>query len=254
VPALGTRRIAILLVDTSSQRYTTDATTLQGHRDRWMNEIINGVTQNGVTRNMRRYFREVSYNNFDLSAQIFGPVSLPGTWDTCFESDGAPKGSYYQACFTAGDGLIDYTQFDTLLCGSQGVDAVGMTPAKSAWPYASIGNWGPYTTAAGNLNRGVISMPNEWGVTGDREIFETLAHELEHNLGLGDQYTPGVPARNVVGAPHDVGLGAAGLAAPSPTFKPWVRPWIKPWSCTQPNWAHRPPDGAWAWKYASPTA
>lgn len=137
LPALGTRRIAVLLVDTSSQRYTTDATTVQGHRDRWMNEIINGVTQNGVTRSMRQYFREVSYNTFDLSAQVFGPVSLPGTWDTYFESDGAPKGSYYQACFTAGDSLIDYTQFDTLLCVSQGVDAVGMTPAKSAWPYAS---------------------------------------------------------------------------------------------------------------------
>ena len=34
VPAIGTRRIAILLVDTSSQRFTTNATDLQGHRDR----------------------------------------------------------------------------------------------------------------------------------------------------------------------------------------------------------------------------
>jgi hypothetical protein len=70
------------------------------------------------------------------------------------------------------------------------------TPAKAAWPYASIGHWGPYTTSEGNKNLGVVSMPNEWGTTSDREIHETFAHELGHNLGLGDQYTPVVAGRN----------------------------------------------------------
>lgn len=193
IPASGTRRIAILLVDTSTQRYTTDATELQGHRDRWLNEVVNGVTQGGVTRSTRLFYREASYNNFDLSAQVFGPVQLPGVFDDYFNSDGSPKGTYYQACFTAGDGVIDYNNFDTLLCVSQSVTG---PPMQSAWPYASIGSWGPYTTAEGNKNYGVISMPNEWGTTGDREIYETFAHELGHNLGMGDQYTPSVPGRN----------------------------------------------------------
>jgi hypothetical protein len=48
-PALGTRRIAILLVDTSSQRFTMNASDLQNHRDRWLNAIVNGVTDGGVT-------------------------------------------------------------------------------------------------------------------------------------------------------------------------------------------------------------
>jgi len=121
VPATGTRRIAILLVDTSTQRYTTNATDLQGHRDRWTNELVNGVTQGGVTRSARLFYREASYNNFDLSAQVFGPVQLPGTWDDYFNSDGTPKGTYFQACFTAGDGTINYNNFDTLLCVSQSV-------------------------------------------------------------------------------------------------------------------------------------
>ena len=199
IPASGTRRIAILLVDTSSQRFTTNPTTLQNHRDRWMNEVINGVTQGGVTRSVRQYYQEVSYGNFDLSAQVFGPVQLSGSWDDYFNSDGSPKGSYFQACFTAGDSLINYNNFDTLLCVSRSVPATASTPAKSAWPYASIGNWGPFTTSEGNKNYGVISMPNEWGTTSDREIFDTLSHELGHNLGLGDQYTPGVAGRNVGG-------------------------------------------------------
>jgi M6 family metalloprotease-like protein len=195
-PQLGTRRIAILLVDTSSQRYTTDGPTLQGHRDRWMNELINGVTASGQTRSTRAFYQEVSFGGLDISAQVFGPVSLTNDWDTYFNTDGTPKGSYFQAAITAGDGLIDYSQTDTVLCVAQSVlDGTGAV-TTSAWPYASIGRWGPYTTSDGNLNLGVASMPNEWGVVGNREIHETFAHELGHNLGLGDQYTPAVAGRN----------------------------------------------------------
>jgi M6 family metalloprotease-like protein len=195
VPASGTRRIAVLLVDTSDQRYSTDAPTVQGFRDRWMDELIDGVVDGGVTRSVRQYFREVSYNTFDISAQVFGPVQLPGDWDDYFVLDAggnwAPAAGYWQACVTAGDGLIDYTQFDTLACISQQVDG---PPVQRAWPYA---NGGTFTTAEGNRTLGVISMPNEWGVAGNREIFDTFSHELGHNLGLGDQYTPAVTGRNL---------------------------------------------------------
>lgn len=196
VPATGTRRIALLFVDTSSQRYTTDATTMQGHRDRWMDEVIDGVTVAGQTRSTRAFYREVSYNNFDISAEVFGPVQLPTGWDTNFNTNGTPEGSFFQAAITAGDSVINYNNFDTVVCITQSVPASGTASAKSAWPYASIGAWGPYTTSEGNKNLGVISMPNEWGTTNDREIHETFAHELGHNLGLGDQYTPAVAGRN----------------------------------------------------------
>lgn len=196
IPTPPVRRLALLLVDTSSQRYTTDAAVLQGHRDRWMNEVINGVVSGGQTRSTRAFFQEVSYGKFDISAEVFGPVSLATDWDTNFNADGSPKGAFYQAAITAGDQLINYNAFDTVVCITQSVPATATTPMKSAWPYASIGEWGPYTTSEGNKNLGVISMPNEWGVIGDREIHETLAHELGHNLRLGDQYTPYVAGRN----------------------------------------------------------
>ena len=214
VPATGTRRIAVLFVDTSTQRYTTNATTMQGIRDRWMNEIINGVTVGTQTRSVRQFFREMAYStitpspngaNFDISAQAFGPVSLPNNFDSYFNADGSPMGSFYQACITAGDSLINYTQFDTVLCVSQSPSAT-----RFAWPYASIGRWGPYTTGDGNLNLGVISMPVDWDTVdaGGREIHETLSHELGHNLGLGDQYTP------VGRRPERRWLGADGLGEP----------------------------------------
>jgi M6 family metalloprotease-like protein len=199
VPALGTRRVAVLFVDTLSQRYPTDAATMQGHRDRWMNELVNGVPVAGQTRSTAAFYREVSYNQFDLTAATFGPVSLSGDFATYFEADNTPKGSFFQAAITAGDGLINYTLFDTVVCVTPTVPAAGMTPARFAWPYASIGHWGPYTTSEGNRNLGVVSMPNEWGVADDREIHETFSHELGHNLGLGDQYTPAVAGRNAGG-------------------------------------------------------
>ena len=103
VPALGTRRIAILLVDTSTQRYSTMPPPCRATTTRLMDEIINGVNDNGVMRSARQFYREVSYGNFDLSAQVFGPVNLPGTFDDYFNADGSPRGGYYQACVTAGD-------------------------------------------------------------------------------------------------------------------------------------------------------
>jgi M6 family metalloprotease-like protein len=196
IPAFGTRRIAILFVDTSSQRYSSDPTIMQGHRARWLDEIINGVPAGSQTRSSRQFYQEISYGNFDLSAQVFGPVSLSADHDTYFNADGTPRGSFFQAALTAGDSLISYNNFDTILCVTPTVPATMSSPAKAAWPYASIGHWGPYTTSEGAKNLGVASMPNEWGTTDDREIHETFAHELGHNLGLGDQYAPAVSGRN----------------------------------------------------------
>ena len=96
-----TRRIAILLVDTSSQRSANQRDRPAGPQRPLAERRNNGVTQNGTTRSSRLFYREVSYNNFDLSAQVFGPVQLSGTWDVYFNTDGTPKGAYFQACFTA---------------------------------------------------------------------------------------------------------------------------------------------------------
>ena len=187
--ATGTRRIAILLVDTSTQRFTNDAATIQGYKDRWINETINGVQYNGKTFSVRSFFREESYNTFDISAQVFGPVQLPGSWDDYF-ANADPKGSYWQACITAGDGTVDYTQFDTVVCASQQID----NPYQEAWPWA---NGGMYTTTNGDVSLGVISLSNNWGIKEQWQIHESLPHELGHNLGLPDLYAPKVPNRNL---------------------------------------------------------
>ena len=69
VPASGTRRIAILFVDTSSQRYTTNATTMQGHRDRWLDEVVNGVAAGaGANEPTTTSARESGWRTLSLPA------------------------------------------------------------------------------------------------------------------------------------------------------------------------------------------
>lgn len=188
VPATGVRRIAIVLIDCSDSRYPTDAPTLTAIRDRWMNEAINGVSVAGRMESARQYYREVSYNNYDLSASIFGPVNLPNTWSSYFNNDGSPKGAFWQQAVTACDSTVNYNNFDNMIFVSEvGLDSMG-NPAN-AWPY---GGGGTFTTAEGNKNLGVVSMPREWGAAfrADRTVRSTIIHELGHSLGLGDQYTP----------------------------------------------------------------
>lgn len=56
IPALGTKRVAVLFVDTADQRYTTDAATLSGFRTRWQQNLIDGVIgTDGVSRSVRRF-------------------------------------------------------------------------------------------------------------------------------------------------------------------------------------------------------
>ncbi|WPU93943.1 hypothetical protein SNE25_00195 [Mucilaginibacter sabulilitoris] len=201
IPQSGTKRIAVLLVDTSSERYSTTIADVQAIKDKWMNSLINGVTEGGITRSVKQFYREVSYNNIDITADVFGPVQLPADFDTYFNADGTTKGAFNQAAITAGDGLINYNNYEYLLCVSQPVhttDAGGnIVRAKAAWPYSSIGKWGPYSTSEGDKSFGIMSMPHDWEEADGRKRYQTISHEFGHNLGLLDQYTPSVPGRNL---------------------------------------------------------
>lgn len=193
-PALGTRRIAMVFVDTDEQRYPTGA-AFTAIRDDFMNHVINGVNRGGVNFSVRRFYQEASNNRMDISCQAFGPYNLSGNWATV--GAGAGWSVHAQAAITAADADIDYRNFDSVLVVSQSVDATATDPAKFAWPIASIGEWNGWVTADGAGNSlGTIQMPFDWTARDGREVFDTLSHEMGHNLGLGDQYAPVVAGRN----------------------------------------------------------
>lgn len=188
--ASGTRQVNIVLFDTSTKRYTSDAATLDSIRDQWL-----AATETG-NPSANAYYREVSYNQFALNAEVFGPVSLPGAWEDYFDAVEHPQGfdvwrpsnDFYQACATAADDLIAFQSDESLICVSQSID-----DTQFAWAYARSPT---VTTAEGVVNLGGISMPFDWDVVDGRPIYTTLSHELGHNLGLSDLYTPEVAMNN----------------------------------------------------------
>ena len=121
-------------------------------------------------------------------------MQLPGSFDDYFNSDGTPMGGYFQACFTAGDGLINYNNFDTLLCVSQSdagpadADPPGRT-RRSATGGLTQPPRATRTTASSRC-------PTSGARPTTARSARRFSHELGHNLGLGDQYTPSVAGRN----------------------------------------------------------
>ena len=90
-PAAGTKRVAILLVDTADQRYSTDAGTLAGFRARWQQNAFDGVVGgDGISRSVKAFYREVSYKSLglagvDIDGTVFADiVHLSGHWGDYF--------------------------------------------------------------------------------------------------------------------------------------------------------------------------
>jgi M6 family metalloprotease-like protein len=249
VPALGTKRVAVLFVDTSDQRYTTVPATLATFRSRWQQHVADGVTgADGVARSVARYYREVSYNSIglggmDVAATIFPDVvHLPNDWTTYFQLDvnnlWQAKNEFINQCVTAAGDGVNLTGFDMIVCVSQA--AGGTAPIKVAWPYGGYGV--SVDSAHGRVTGRGISMPNEWGdgTASDqgkgRTIFETLTHEMGHTINLPDEYKPPVAGRllagNPVGAsswdPMEAEQNLPDFVLPHRMMLGWIQaPWIK---------------------------
>ena len=233
-PALGTKRVAVLFVDTSDQRYTTDAPTLAGFRTRWQQNVFDGVLgSDGVSRSVKRYYREVSYQTLglagmpgmDVTGQIFPDVvHLSGNWGDYFQMDSnnnwQAKGEFINQCVTAAGDGVDLTGFDMIVCVSQAVSSA--TPQKVAWPYGGMGV--NVNSSHGTVTGRGISMPNAWGdgstsdQGGGRTIYETLSHEMGHTINLPDEYKPTVAGRMLAGTPAGASWDPMEAEGPLPHF------------------------------------
>lgn len=215
IPALGTKNVAVLFVDTSDQRYTTDAPTLANFRTRWAQNLHDGIVgADGVARSVRRFYQEVSYNSLglggmDVAATVFpNVVSLSGPWTDYFQTDSnnrwQAKNEFINQCVTAAGDGVNLTGFDMIVCVSQS-PGTG-SPVKVAWPYG--GYRVSVDSAHGQVTGRGISMPNEWGdgsasdQGGGRTIYQTLSHEMGHTINLPDEYKPPVTGRMLAGTPN----------------------------------------------------
>jgi len=195
VPLTGTKNIAIILVDTTSARFSTAPDDIQAVRERWKNSIDNGIGPAGALQSTARYFREASHDLMDMKAEVFGPFHLTGDWNSYFSlSDGlwAPNNDLATQSIALADPSIDYASYPHLIFV---VPDIPDSPRKFAWPYTwdTVVATDENDPATGNdIHFGLTSMSSDWGEAvsdqPDREIFETYAHEYGHVSGLSDQY------------------------------------------------------------------
>lgn len=210
-PALGTRNVGVVLVDTNGARYPTGAALTTIIND-LRNELVNGVVVNGQVRSTATYFNQASNGAFSINlVGIAGPIALPNAWGSYFtmpdttwvaneDVDATVIAQLTQQNATAAAAsnppVLDLSAMDSLIYVVRSV--IGVPPAvdQFVWPRASFSTkthiigWAslPFPLP---IFRGIarLWMPDDWAARdGTRQFHETAAHELGHNLGLVDQY------------------------------------------------------------------
>ena len=196
-PHSGNWKVCLIMVDCAEERFPVgEVNTI---RDRWMNETVNGFTMpDGSIRSAKKYYSEISNNTFNLQADIFGPVNLSGNFSDRINDDGSAKGSFAQEVVTSIDPSVDFSQYNTIAFVFRSIlNAPAPATPKRCWAWG----WGQsFATAEGNMNKACLIMPHDFDMhpsAGGRQIHETLSHELGHNFGMGDLYTPGVTGLNM---------------------------------------------------------
>ncbi|WP_436499063.1 hypothetical protein [Actinokineospora sp. HUAS TT18] len=212
-PHNGTWRSMVLMVDTTSGRWPTDAPTMTQNQADILGHVDTGIAFNGDTRSARLYYEENSQFNgttgLTLSVsnnQTFGPVNLPGSWTDYFaqkkDADGniisekwSSQGTALQTIISRSisDGVCttaDYTNIDVLIVVVFSPDATGGPPARFVWPHANDAREFLCGTNAMTDKRsfGYTFVPLDFAAHDGRQMHTTLSHELGHTLSLPDLY------------------------------------------------------------------
>jgi M6 family metalloprotease-like protein len=209
MPQSGTRNICILTVDTNTARFPSGS-AFDAIVSTFVGAAV-GVTPgpDGKVKSAKTFYEEVSHGTFSLGlagGQALS-IGLPDTWDnlftdmnTLFTTTAFPNNSYgptdqdafAKACVTAaaalkdgsGTPLVDFLQVQTLIMVIR--SAGPASTDKFFWPQA----WGgSFNVPGGSVNMRVLGMPDNWSTHDSRELYDTMSHELGHNLGYPDLYT-----------------------------------------------------------------
>jgi hypothetical protein len=98
VPAIGIKRVLVLLVDTASDRYP--AADIPATLTNWRATLSDGLVEaDTVKRSVRAFYEEMSYYvngasppvGLTLETRVDGPISLPGTWEDHFPGEDNPQ-------------------------------------------------------------------------------------------------------------------------------------------------------------------
>ena len=210
----GTRKVAIVVLETTDVDSQLEEEQ-EALRNGFADEIFNGVEHNGVLESSAAYLNEVSNGRLTLeNAAVVGTLRLPNSWDDynleLLEPRNIWKGivEFSKAGVAellkrnqenAASGLaplVDLATVDSIVFVVRSFpDSTGAT--RSVWPWATQSSVlslsfdidGDPLTPDRQIE--TVVLPTEWVGTladGTHRVRYTVAHELCHNMGLGDQY------------------------------------------------------------------
>ncbi len=162
---LGPQTTAVLILKFASG---TVAYPTGFDQQSFYNQVFNGP----VVPNIASFMNEVSYGQTSVSADVYGPITVPGNFD-CNSTDAMAN-----AAIAAATGTVDFTKYNHYVfvypvhgCYFGGLGSTGPGAPTAAIPHQNTYIWAP--------------IEDSYTVAGSSNFFWlAINHEFGHNLGL----------------------------------------------------------------------
>ena len=193
-PRTGTVHGIIFLVEYKDVKFRTP--NPKEYFTRLLNE--QGFSDHGGTGSARDYFLDQSHGLFDVTFDVYGPVTLPNNrsyygGNDSWGNDLRPEEMVTDAAMLL-RGEVDFSKYDYdnngkvdnifVLYAGEG-EADNPSVRESVWPHSWELKNGP--TYNGKKIYG-YACSNEWGPDGTPAGIGTVVHEFSHVMGLPDLY------------------------------------------------------------------
>ena len=217
-----------------------------------------GYKENGNMGSVHDYFYDQSYGQFDLTFDVYGPVTVSNSYTYYGENDAYGEDKHVtmltrEACQLANSQYdIDWSKYDW--DGDGEVDQVFLiyagygeafgAPANTIWPHEwALSAAGESTLSLGGVKIDTYAMSCELsGRSGTKmDCIGTACHEFSHCLGLPDTYDTSynggfgmgywdlMASGNSNGA-NNIGSAPAGFSS----YERWYAGWLTPIELNEP--------------------